>query len=72
MTLDQWAARCALAIDANFRSRNVRVFSNNARHQLTTRVRRATVRRWIVELRLAKNPATSSVVAQNVVHRVVG
>lgn len=72
MTVDQWTERCALAIASNYRIRNSRVFTNNARHQLTTRVRRATVRRWIVELRLAKNPATSSVVAQNVVHRVVG
>lgn len=70
MTLDQWAARCALAIDSNFRGRNVRVFSNDARHQLNARIRRATIRRWIVELRLAKHPETASGVARNVLCRI--
>lgn len=70
MTRDQWARRCALAINSNFRGRNVRVFSNDARHQLNARLRRATIRRWIIELRLATHPATASAVAQNVLWRI--
>lgn len=67
MTLDQWTMRCALAVHANFRARNVRVFSDHARHQCCVRMRRDSIRRWISELRLAMDPLTASTIAKNVV-----
>lgn len=70
MTLDQWTTRCILAVDANFRARNVRVFSDQARHERSARMRRNRVRQWIIDLRLAVNPETASTVARNVVWRI--
>ena len=66
MTLDQYIGRCQQAIRGNFKARNVRVFGSTPRQKRLRKLRGDEIRRWIFELRLARNPATSEAVAAQV------
>lgn len=70
MSLDQWISSCSKAAAANFKCRNVKVFSDVARHQQIVHKRRNEVRHWITEMRLATNPATAQIIAQRVFWQV--
>lgn len=65
MTIDEFIASRIKAINANFKVRNVRVASHtswvNIKYQ-----RRATIRKFIAELRLARNPRTAEKIADRV------
>ncbi len=66
MNLDQYKIICEKAIRANFVTRNTRVFGV---HRLQMRVRRergAIIRKWIAQLRLARDPQTSEWIALEV------
>lgn len=66
MTLEDWISVCSNTIAANFKNRNVRVFSNVNRQRRQQGIRRDEIRRWIKELRLAKDPQTSPAVTERV------
>lgn len=70
MTLNQWILICEKAIQSNFNTRNVRVFSYDPRHLRILHTRRNNVRRWIINLRLAKNPSTAKMVADSILWHV--
>lgn len=66
MTLEQWQLCLEKKIRANFKSRNVRVFSNELRHKRILRERRGQIYRSIAELRMARDPLAAPVVAERV------
>lgn len=66
MTLDQYIERCQKAIRANFKVRNSGVFGTTSRQLHLRKSRGDQIRRWILELREALNPATSQAVSARV------
>ncbi|RZD19713.1 hypothetical protein [Pseudoalteromonas sp. MEBiC 03485] len=69
MTLERFIEHQKKAISANFKIRNVSVASP-ARMKLIKEQRRSTVRRYIYQLRLATNPKTAELVANQVKHKI--
>ena len=66
MTLDKFKQNCELAIRANFAFRNQFTFSNPERQSKTQRQRRNSIRTFVANLRMARDPATSAAVAHAV------
>ncbi|WP_131815907.1 MULTISPECIES: hypothetical protein [Pseudomonas] len=70
MTLEQWKLCCENAIRSNFKVRNARVFSNEARHIHIVGLRRVQVRNCIGALRRARDPDTAQLVAETVLWKI--
>jgi hypothetical protein len=69
--IEQYIDICTNAIRSNFKNRNSVVFPNMRVRQLKIQSdRRATIRGWVSELRLARNPATRDVIANKVAWRL--
>lgn len=66
MTLDQYKILCEKAIRANFASRNTREFDIQVLQMRVRRGRGGTIRKWIAQLRLARDPQTSEQIAMDV------
>lgn len=70
MTLEQWQLCLEKKIRANFKSRNVRVFSSELRHKRILRERRGEICRSIASLRQARDPLAAPMVAEAVMWKI--
>jgi hypothetical protein len=66
MTLEQFKLCCEKSIRSNFKARNTRVFSSEARHHRIVAERRAKVREYIGALRRARHPKFAPLVSEAV------